>query len=142
MARGEPRATECHVDLLRAAVGQAAAAADGPDLRAAAIALTLYGYCVQRTATWERGREAVFALRRPALWRRLLRPYPLLALTIEAGDGPPRAGVGPGGRAAYTGARAHCVRLDPELGERLVRVHREQVRAASRIRRLARWIAR
>lgn len=107
-----------------------------------ALELTVYGYCVHRTVGWERRREAVFSLRRPALWRRLVRAAPLLALTVDARDGQAVLGFKPAPRPRPRNRRRDLIRLDPDAQESLVSVHREQIAAQSILKRFARWLRR
>lgn len=106
------------------------------------LEFTLYGYCVERRFGWERINEAVFSLRRPALWRRLMRPAPLLALTVTAGQDGVAIAIRPARRPGYKNRRNHLVRLDPELREQLLRAHQEQIAATSLRARFGAWIKR
>lgn len=107
-----------------------------------ALELTVYGYCVHRTVGWERRREAVFSLRRPALWRRLVCAAPLLALTVDVRDGQAALGFKPARRPRPRNRRRDLIRLDPDAQDSLVRAHREQIAAQSILKRFARWLRR
>lgn len=94
-------------------------------LTLAALELTLHGYCALRTFGWQRNTEAVFRLGRPPLWRRLLRPPPLLALRLGLGAGTAAVSVGaPGMQATGSHLQRQDVRLTPALQEALLQLHR------------------
>ncbi|UGQ48932.1 hypothetical protein [Massilia endophytica] len=101
------------------------------------LEFTLYGYCVERRFGWERTPEAVFSLKRPALWR---RPAPLLALTVSASQEGVSMAIRPARRPGYKNRRNHLVRLTPELREQLFRIHQEQIAANSLRARFGAWI--
>jgi len=106
-------------------------------LTLAALELTLHGYCALRKFGWQRRTEAVFSLGRPPLWRRLLRPPPLLSLRLSLDAASVAVSVGAAGMLASPGGvhpRGQDIRLAPALQEDLLRLHRE--------RRLAPWYRR
>ncbi|MEO7494807.1 MAG: hypothetical protein ABIT83_27115 [Massilia sp.] len=107
-----------------------------------ALELTIYGYCIERTFGWERRLETVFSTRRPARWRRMLRPAPLMALRVQSGSGGASVSVGAAQRQACA-SRAHLiVRLDESMQEELAQAHAAEKRARSVKVRLLAWLAR
>ncbi len=83
------------------------------------LELTVYGYCAPRLAGWERRVELDFSMRRPPLWRRLLRRAPLLALDVLVGHGGVRVRIGPAPPNAGAPRSAYLYRLPPELQRQL-----------------------
>lgn len=103
-------------------------------LTLAGVELTLYGYCqLRRTG-------AVFRLGLPPLWRRLLRPAPLLALRFTAHGKTVAVSVGV---APLHGAGADVLRrsilLAPDMQAALARLHIGHRPAYSFLQRLRRW---
>lgn len=95
------------------------------------LGVTVYGYCIERQFGWERKTEPALLLRRPAWWRRLLRPAPLLALTVEASEADLAISLAAAQRPGYH-ARINCiVRLEPALQQQLKQLHESQLIALS-----------
>lgn len=106
------------------------------------LELTLYGYCIERQFGWERRLEPAFSLRRPRLWRRVLRPAPLLAFNVKVGQDRTSVHIEPAWRNAWMAGRDYVVRLDHELQEQLAKVNMEQIAARSVTARLIKKVAR
>ncbi|USX23656.1 hypothetical protein NHH82_16370 [Oxalobacteraceae bacterium OTU3REALA1] len=105
------------------------------------LELTLHGYCVQRRAGWARRMEPIFSTRPPLLWRRLLGPPPLLALTVRAGAGAASVHLAVAPPAAAPSA-AVVVRLAPALQTELSRLHAGAPRRPSLAARALAWLLR
>lgn len=104
------------------------------------LELTLHGYCVPRRAGWERRMEPTFTTR-PPLWRRLLGPSPLLALTVRADAGATSVHLAVAPPAAASSAAVE-VRLEPALQAELSRLHAGAPRRASVAARALAWLLR
>jgi hypothetical protein len=98
-------------------------------LTLAAVVLTLPGYCLLRKAGWERRDEAVFALGRPPLWRRLLRRAVPLALHVGVRDGAVSVSVGTAARYGAPDPGRRHILLAPDLQHALLDLHRAQLAA-------------
>jgi hypothetical protein len=109
-----------------------------------ALEVTIYGYRVQAQFGWERRLESVFSLRRPALWRRVLRPAPLLAfkVTAQQGQGAASISIVTAQRPGYINKSNYIVRLGPELQQQLNQVHSAQIAAKSLSLRFKSWFSR
>ena len=104
------------------------------------LELTIYGYCIERQFGWERKTEMAFSTRRPAFWRRLLRPAPFLAFKVKAELGAASISIGAAQRAAYANKSNYIVRLDPAMQQELAQINTEQTVARSLKTRLFAWI--
>jgi hypothetical protein len=123
-------------------------------LRLATLEISVRGYCVTRPFGWERAPEVVLSTGRPPLWRRLLRPAPLLVLTLQAGPGGVLGTIAaaPDGAGARRGG--YIVRLEPAMQRQLAEAHagrrnahgkpqsKPQSNTYSVARRLSGWVAR
>lgn len=109
-----------------------------------ALELTLHGYCVPQRRGWERRVEHTFSTRPPP-WRRVLRPAPLLALTVRAaagtGTGAASVHVAVAPRAAAPSAPL-VVRLAPALQHELAQAHADAARRPSLAARVLGWLLR
>lgn len=95
------------------------------------LGVTVYGYCIERQFGWERKTEPALLLRRPAWWRRLLRPAPLLALTVDARQAGIAISLAAAQRPGYRGSINCIVRLEPALQQQLKQLHEAQAIAVS-----------
>lgn len=106
------------------------------------LELTIHGYCVERRFGWERKIEHTFSTRRPPLWRRVLRPPPLLSLTVKAGPDDCSITLGAAQRRVSGKRPNYIVRLEPDMQEELARINGAQVAARSLRARLRAWFSR
>lgn len=109
-----------------------------------ALEVTIYGYRIEAQFGWERRLESAFSLRRPALWRRVLRPAPLLAFKVSAqqGQGAASISIVTAQRPGYISKSNYIVRLDPELQQQLNQAHSAQLAARSISSRFKSWFSR
>lgn len=105
------------------------------------LGVTVYGYCIERQFGWERKTEPALLLRRPSWWRRLLRPAPLLALTVDAHPAGTAISLAPATRPGYRGAIDCIVRLEPALQQQLKQLHDTQVTAVSIKNKILRYLS-
>ncbi len=107
------------------------------------LELSICGYCIRRQFGWERQREAALSTRRPALWRRLLRPAPLMSLWVRVGPEGSSMGIAPARAHQRAGGAPLIVRLDQTMQEDLALAHdAAQVTGSLKTRLLAflrRW---
>ncbi|SHG48543.1 hypothetical protein [Massilia sp. CF038] len=105
------------------------------------LALNVDGYCVQRRFGWERRLEWVLSTRRPAWWRRLARPAPLLTLTMHAGPGATNLVPASPDTPPPRGGHTLIVRLAPALQHQLEQIHAHACALApTRAQRLWAWL--
>jgi hypothetical protein len=93
------------------------------------VELTLPGYCLLRETYWERRHEAVFALGRPRLWRRLLRRAAPLALHVRVRGDDVSVSVRTAARYGAPDPGRRLILLAPDLQAALLDAHRAQLAA-------------
>lgn len=106
------------------------------------LELTICGYCIRRQFGWERRRETALSTRRPSLWRRLLRPAPLMTLSVRTGPDGTSMSIGPARWHARASRAPLIVRLDQTMQDQLAQAHEAGQAAGSLKARLLAYLRR